>query len=478
MNNNVTLRSGLFWNAVNSIGRLGLNFVATIILSRLLTPSDFGTYGILLIFITVSELIADSGMGGYIIKQQNVDDLDYDTLFVYNLVVSIFLYIIIFVLAPYIAEFYNNESLCLGIRICSSVIVIQSMSIIATARLLKGMLFKKMAVISIFSGIIGLLTAVAWGYFWGGYFALIIQLLVSGSLNSFGQMYAVRSVPRLRFDFLRFKKQFRFGINLMGSTMLQSLTTNIVNNIIAKIFNLRIAGIYVQSAKLQSIPTSLVQSILDKTFFPVFSKITFDLSLFNIQATKTSRMTYAICFPLLSLVICLADPLVYVVLGSQWIDCVKTFQILMLASYPMLVKVVNRNLLKALGYTGDILRMELYPFFMLVVGLVISVVIRSYLFLILSIVLCNVMSAIVSFVSVSKRSKISAYSQLANILRFSPVIIIAITSMFFTNGGLAYAIPLVLLLLFVIVYYIIGVPEYVILVEQMIMFIRKRELDD
>ena len=473
MNNNVTLRSGLFWNAVNSIGRLGLNFVATIILSRLLTPSDFGTYGILLIFITVSELIADSGMGGYIIKQQNVDDLDYDTLFVYNLVVSIFLYIIIFVLAPYIAEFYNNESLCLGIRICSSVIVIQSMSIIATARLLKGMLFKKMAVISIFSGIIGLLTAVAWGYFWGGYFALIIQLLVSGSLNSFGQMYA-----RLRFDFLRFKKQFRFGINLMGSTMLQSLTTNIVNNIIAKIFNLRIAGIYVQSAKLQSIPTSLVQSILDKTFFPVFSKITFDLSLFNIQATKTSRMTYAICFPLLSLVICLAEPLVYVILGSQWIDCVKTFQILMLASYPMLVKVVNRNLLKALGYTGDILRMELYPFLMLVTGLVISVVIRSYLFLILSIVLCNVMSAIVSFFFVSKRSKISAYSQLANILKFSPVIIVAIASMFFTNGGLAYAIPLVSLLLFLIVYYIIGVQEYVILVEQMIMFIRKRKLND
>ena len=143
----------------------------------------------------------------------------------------------------------------------------------------------------------------------------------------------------------------------------------------------------------------------------------------------------------------------------------------------MLVKVVNRNLLKALGYTGDILRMELYPFLMLVTGLVISVVIRSYLFLILSIVLCNVMSAIVSFFFVSKRSKISAYSQLANILKFSPVIIVAIASMFFTNGGLAYAIPLVLLLLFLIVYYIIGVQEYVILVEQMIMFIHKRKLN-
>lgn len=123
MSDDKQIKLGLFWNAVNSFGRLGLNFLATVILARLLTPSDFGTYGILLIFITISELIADSGMGGYIVKKQNVDSLDYDTLFLYNLIVSCILYIVLYFSAPWLAHFYADESLIMGTRICGIVVI-------------------------------------------------------------------------------------------------------------------------------------------------------------------------------------------------------------------------------------------------------------------------------------------------------------------------------------------------------------------
>lgn len=467
MSDKISVKSGLFWNAINSFGRLGLSFLATVFLSRILTPSDFGTYGILLIFITISELIADSGMGGYIVKQKNVDSLDYDTLFVYNLVVSVLLYLILFFLSPAIARFYGDESLVLGTRLCGIVVIIQSISIIATARLLKDLSFKVLAIISIVSGAAGLISALVWGYFIGGYFALILQSLVSVSLNSFGMMWVTKTIPHIRFDYLRFKKQFSFGINLMGSTILQSVTNNLSNNIIAKIFNMNLAGIYVQSAKLQNIPTSLTQSILDKTFFPVFSKINTDLEEFNKQASQMSRMAYAICFPLMSLIICLASPIILIVLGQQWIGCVKTFQLLMFASFPLLIKIVNRNYLKALGYTRDIFLIDLYPFIILLVCIGVSIYLHSYYILVLSFVVSNIASVAFSIYYVSKRCKLSAAKLINDILTFCPIILTAVISVLWGCNGLIINIIISLtFIIYYIFYYIIAVPEYIIITQR------------
>lgn len=474
MNNKYSIQSGIFWNAINSIGRLGLSFLATVFLSRILTPSDFGTYGVLIIFITIAELIADSGMGGYIVKQQNVDSLDYDTLFVYNLAVSVILYILLFISAPYIAIFYKDESLVLGMRLCGIVIIAQSISIIATARLQKELAFKNLAIISILSGVTGLIFALLWGYYIGGYFSLILQSIVSVLTNSFGVMWILKSIPRLRFDRNRFKKQFRFGINLMGSTMLQSVTCNISNNIIAKIFNMNLAGIYTQSAKLQTIPTSLAQSILDKTLFPVFSKLSTDLDLFNIQAYKMSRITYALCFPLMSIIIYLAKPIILIILGEQWTDCIKTFQILMLASFPMLIKNVNRNFIKSLGFTKDILLMEFYPFLILIVCVGISVYSKSYFFLVISIVLSTFVSAVMSIYYLSKRCLQKTSKLIKSIIIFTPFIFEAFLSIVLENNGLFYySIFLLLTALTILSYNLLGITEYVQLVHKFKLVLNK-----
>lgn len=476
MYDKLNIKSGLLWNAVNSFGRLGLNFIATIILSRMLTPSDFGTYGILLIFITISELITDSGMGGYIVKQHSVDLLDYDTLFVYNFVVSSILYVILFISAPLIADFYDNGTLIWGIRICGIVIVVQSVSIIAAARLQRSLLFKELALISIISGGFGLLVAIAWGCFIGGYFALILQSIVSVSFNTLGQVWAAKSIPHFRFDISRFKKQFAFGINLMGSTMLQSIANNVNNNIIAKIFNMNLAGVYVQSAKLQNIPTSLVQSILDKTFFPIFSRMNDDIVQFNFQSYQVSRMVYAFCFPLMSLIICFASPIILIVLGEQWVNCIGIFQILMFASFPLLIKILNRNLLKAMGNTSDIFKMELYPFFILIICMIISAYVHSYNLLVLSVVICSVVSSILSINYVSKRYKQKIVNHVRNILIFSPFVLVSLVSVFLKKNDLIICFAfLVVIFLICLIYYLLGVPEYVKMKQQLKTIYRHRK---
>ena len=132
------------------------------------------------------------------------------------------------------------------------------------------------------------------------------------------------------------------------------------NNIIAKIFSMNIAVLYVQAVRLQNYPLSMVSNVVDKTFFPIFSKMNDDWRLLKEQICKLRRLLYAVLFPLFSVAICFAKPIVSIVLGEKWLGSVSYFQILMLASFPLLVKALNRNVLKSFGFTAVIFRIEVY----------------------------------------------------------------------------------------------------------------------
>lgn len=461
MNNKNSMYIGIGWNALNSLFRVIIGMSSTFILSRMLTPSDFGTFGILLIFITVAELLSDSGMAGYIVKANKLDDKDYDTLFVYNFSTSLVLYVILYLSAPWIARFYSNESLVLGTRLCCTVVVFQSVSIIATAKLLRTLAFKQLTIISIVTSSIGLIIAIIWAHFIGGFLALVAQSVVSVLLNSAGQIWITKTTPRLRFDFGCFKKQFAFGINLMGSTIVQSLSSNISNNVIAKIFNFNLAGQLMQSTKLQNVSTSLIQGVIDRTFFPILSKISDDIELFITEARETSRMTYAICFPVFTIVIVLAKPIIYVMLGEQWIECAKIFQVLMVSAFPMVVKVVNRNILKALGHTRDIFLMELIPFFVLILCFAISVYMRSYMMFVVFMVINSFISSLMSVIYTSRHFKKKLIVVFSDAAIYSPFLIFSIVILCFQNQGIIdYLIDLLCLIFLISAYFIFGNQEY------------------
>lgn len=468
MKSNINFNKGLGWNIINSIFGLVVGLSSTVILSRLLTPSDFGTFGILLILITIAELLADSGMGGYLVKTKNISEEDYDTLFVYNFFTSVVLYLILFFTAPVIAEFYNNNSLILGIRLSSIVVVLQSISIIATANLLRSLAFKQLAIMNVISNIMGLLLAVIWAYYIGGFLALVVQSIVSVSINSLGKIWISKSIPHFRFDFKCFKRQFSFGINLMGSTVIQSISSNISNNIIAKIFDVSLAGSFIQSSKLQSVPVSLIQGVLDRTFFPILSKINDNMSLFIMESRKISRFTYALCYPMFTFIIVLGKPIIVILLGDQWIECVMTFQFLMLASFPALVKILNRNILKSLGHTEDIFLMELFPFIVLCVCFIITVYIKSYNMFVFLMVVYSFISSLVSTVFVSRRFNQNIRVMISDVLSYSPFFVISIANLIVEYYGvMSYWLNLSSTILLVLVYIKIKSGEYLNIKKQL-----------
>ena len=424
MNKTGSVKFGILWNSLQQFGQLGITFVSTIILARLLTPEDYGIYGILMIFISVSEMLADSGIAGYIIKKQNVTPIYYDTLFVYNMCVSGIMYLFLFFSAPFIADFYEKEMLISVIRILGLVLLLHAFSITQFTRLLKDLQFHKLALISIVAGVAALCVALLLAYRGLGIWALIFQQLVLVALTTILYLVVNRRIPHFRFGMRVFKEQFAFGINLFGSSVLMAITNNIGNNIIAKIFSMNIAGLYVQAVRLQNYPLSMVSNVVDKTFFPIFSKMNDDWRLLKEQICKLRRLLYAVLFPLFSAAICFAKPIVSIVLGEKWLGSVSYFQILMLASFPLLVKALNRNVLKSFGFTAVIFRIEVYSAVLLLFCLFMAFLFKSILVVLLAVVLGQSFSALFSMFYLKKKCALELRKQLFDILVFFPCAII------------------------------------------------------
>ncbi len=453
-----SIKINLFWNSLNTIGRLGISFVATIVLARLLTPDDFGIWGLLAIFISISELLSDSGMGGYLIKKRDLKPIDYNTLFVYNLIVSSILYATIWVTAPIIAEFYDNDEIIPAIRVASLAILFQALGITPTNKLLKEMRFKDLAIVALGSGLISFVVAIILAYNKFGYWSLIIQHTVVTLFSSIGVYAFSKHLPSFDFSFRIFKEQFGFGINLMGGNLLNSLTTNLGNNVIGKYFSLSITGLYVQASKLQGISTSMISSIVDKTFFPHFANINDDIKQIHLKGHELTRTMFAYCFPLFLVVIFFAKFIVNIVLGTQWIDSTPMLQILMIASFPALGKAMNRNILKSTGHTHAIFLIELYSTIVLVAALVVAVLVKSFWLIVVSFVITQFISYLLSIVYLHTKLSFKLKELFSDFAVFIPLIIIPmISGLFWGLNFRTYAFSFFPLLA---IYCLLGVKEY------------------
>ena len=220
-----------------------------------------------------------------------------------------------------------------------------------------------------------------------------------------------------------------------------------------------------QASRLQNYPLSMVSNVVDRTFFPIFSRINGDGMFLKEQIYRLRRQLYAILFPLFSALICFSKPIIIVILGDKWVASSSYFQILMLSSFPLLVKALNRNVLKSLGYTYAIFRIELFSAIFLMLCLVFAFCIRSIYFVVIVVVLCQFFSAFLSVYYLSKIYLLNIKEQIIDIFVFAPCSIIPSVLQYCLSGNLLIRIFVYMLTLFMLVlfYYYRGYREYLFL---------------
>ena len=228
--------SSLKWSGLENWFRFMFSFVISIVLARLLSPEDFGLVAMVSIFIALSRTLIDGGFGDSLIRKVDCKEEDYNTIFTFNVILSVVLYVLLFLSAPLIADFFNIAAIKHILRITALGMVISSFSIVQVAVLRKNLVFKKQAVISFFttivSGILSILLALNGFSYW----SLIFPVLISSLINTFLLWYYSTWRPIFKFNLSILKEHFSFGSKIMLSSIIPTLGVNIYNTFIGKLF--------------------------------------------------------------------------------------------------------------------------------------------------------------------------------------------------------------------------------------------------
>lgn len=413
---NSKVKSGILWTSIQQFGTIGVQFFSIVILSRLLTPRDYGLLGMISIFITISNMLVDSGMGGSLLYKKNINQIDYYTLFIYNLVISCCIYVVIFFIAPFIADFYETPELSSLMRILAISIVINSFSIVQRYILYRNLKYKKIAIINLLSGSISLVLAIILAYNKLGVWSLIFQQVSSSFLTLFFLVLTTKFIPQLKFSKVSFCEQFSFGMNLLGAHLLKSLSENLSSNIIAKNYSSYITGSYVQANRLQSFPVNMITNVLDKALFPIYAKFS-DFEKMLLHYRSLSRVIYSFILPLLFLLLLFSKEFILVFLGNQWMDSFWMFKILIISSIPMIIKSLDRNVLKSAGKTKTIFVNEILSSIVTLIVLILTSIL-GIKYMLWGFVFSQTISCFLQMYSLAKELKYNLLLHIKDMLPF------------------------------------------------------------
>lgn len=350
---------GVGWSFADGILGQGISFVVGLVLARLLTPEEYGLIGIIMIFIAVFNSIVDSGFSNALIQKQNSTEADYNTTFYFNLIISVFLFIILYVCAPYIAKFFNESSLTQLTRAMGSIVIINSFAIIQRTILVKNIDFKTQTKISIISssvsGVIGIGMAVT-GY---GVWSLVGQQISRQLLYSLFLWIYNKWRPKLQFSWDSFKSLFNYGWKLLVSGLIDTLWKQVYQVVIGKCYNTETLGQYTRADQFASICSSNLTSVVQRVSFPVLSSIQDENERMKLAYQRVIKTTMLVTFVLMFGLAACAKSMVQVLVGDQWLPCVPYLQIICfsMALYPL--HAINLNMLQVKARTDLFLILEI-----------------------------------------------------------------------------------------------------------------------
>lgn len=364
--------SSMLWSSVGKFGTMGLQFISNLVLARLLMPSDYGVIGMLQIFIAVSSILVSAGFGSALIQKKSPSHIDYTSVFYWNLVAAGVFYAILFVSGPAIARFYEMDELCVVLRIQSISLLIQAFSTVQSNQLQKQLRFKELSLRNIVATLTGTAVAIVMAFLGYGVWSLVASSLVSSFVGVLLLWKMSSWRPTWEFSWQSLKDLFSFGGLMALSSLVETTYVNIQGLIIGKLFSASDLGYYNQANKLEEVPTTALSQIVNQVTFPVFSSIQDDKVRMVACVKKNIQAITYLNFPLMAILILIANPLITFLYGIKWIESVPYFQILCVAGLIYTTNTINTNVTKSLGKSGVYfitqLLKRLIGFFLIIIG--------------------------------------------------------------------------------------------------------------
>ena len=358
----------LFWKLMERGGTQGIQFIVQIVLARLLLPEEYGIIALLSIFISFANLFVQSGFNTALIQKKDADKVDFSSVFYLSLFIAGLLYVILFITAQFIADFFREPQLVLLLRILSCTLFFGALNSIQNAYLAKNMMFKKLFFSSlgaiVVSGAIGVITA----YSGWGVWALVAQQLVNQFVITIILWFTIKWRPSFLFSFKRVRVLFSFGWKLLVSAVLCTLDRNIRTLIIGKNYSSDILGFYNRGQQFPEIIGANIDGSIQSVLFPAFASHQDNLKKVKNMMRRAIMTSSFIMFPMMVGLAVVAEPLVKLLLTDKWIPAVPFFQISCAAEALIPIQTTNLQAINALGRSDIFLKLEIVK---TIIGLII-----------------------------------------------------------------------------------------------------------
>ena len=449
-----TIVKSFFWKLFERLSAQLIQFVVTIVLARLLLPSEYGIIALIAIFIQLCDVIIDGGLNTALIQKKNADNIDFSTIFYFSLGLAVVLYGVMFVSASPIAHFYDQPELVPVIRVLSLSLPFYAFNSIQRAYVSKNMLFHRLFYSSlgaiILSGVIGIFMA----YHGYGVWALVAQNISSQAFTTLIMWFTVKWRPILGFSTERFKGLFNYGWKIFGANFITALFVNARKLVIGKFFAPASLAYYEKGDHLPSLVMNNIFTSVQTILLPTFSESQDDRLRVKAMMRRSTKLSCFFIYPLMVWMIVAAKPLIIFLFTEKWLPAVEFVQILCIANFFRPITIANWEAIKALGYSDITLKLEILKKVVDITILVVSAMIGLY-----AIAWgCVLFNFICVFINLSPNKKLLNYGVREQVLDAVPTLLIAMVM-----GAAVYWVQLleVSSLIIVFIQFVLGGVIYI-----------------
>lgn len=351
--------SNLIWRFMERCGSQLISFVVSVVLARLLAPELYGSIALVTVITSILQVFVDSGMANALIQKKDTDDLDYSSVFYFNLVFCLVLYLGLFLAAPFIARVYEDGSLVPVIRVLGLTLVVSGVKNVQQAYVSKTMQFRRFFFATLGGTLFSAVVGISMAYMGYGIWALVMQQLLNAAVNTAILWLTVGWKPRLAFSFTRLAGLISYGWKLLVSALLDTVYNKLYQLVVGIVYSSADLAYYNKADQLPVLVVENINSSIDSVLLPVLSAEQDKRLVVREMTRRAIKMSTYVMMPMMAGIAACAEPLVRLLLTEKWLPCVPYMQIFCVcyAFYPL--HTANLNAIKAMGRSDMFLYLEL-----------------------------------------------------------------------------------------------------------------------
>lgn len=341
--------AGMVWTALQRYSTMIIQFISGIILARLLTPYDYGCIGMLTIFIVLAENLIDGGFGSALIQKKQPTQVDYSTIFFWNLGMAVMLFVVLYFSAPAIARFYNIPQLRDVLRVQGVILFFYAFNDVQRNQLRKILNFKVLSIVTITTSLIALTTTILMAYHGYGVWSLVTQNILIAAIPAVVFWFYMKWRPTWTFSWESFRELFGFGFYMLLTLILSNFTRQVQGLLIGKVYTPSTMGYYSKANGTERLASQSISQVMTQVTYPLYAEVQDDMAAMTKMIKRLTVTIAYLTFPLMFILLLCAKPIFVLLYSERWLPSVPYFQILCVSGLAFCLQSVNLQTISAIG---------------------------------------------------------------------------------------------------------------------------------